>query len=153
MKHVTIYTDGSCSLNPGPGGWAAILKCDKHEREITGYAALTTNNQMELIAALEGLRALKHPCRVSLYTDSAYLANSFDKQWIHQWRNNGWLTKRKKPVKNRELWEELWEQVQRHRVAWIKVKAHSNNQYNERADRLAVNAREEQTSNNVLKNY
>lgn len=140
MKHVIIYTDGACSGNPGPGGWAAVLRYGSHERVLTGAAPETTNNRMELTAALEALRALKEPCRVSLHTDSAYLEKAFNESWLENWQRRGWRTASKKPVENRDLWEALLEQANRHRVAWIKVKGHADNPLNNRVDALAVEA-------------
>ena len=142
MKHVIIYTDGSCSGNPGPGGWAAVLKYGRHERVVSGAAPETTNNRMELTAALEALRALKEPCRVSLHTDSAYLARAFNERWLENWQRKGWRTANKKPVENKDLWEGLLEQAARHRVAWIKVKGHADDPINNRVDALAVEAME-----------
>ncbi len=140
MKHVIIYTDGSCSGNPGPGGWAAILRWRTHERVFMGSEPHTTNNRMELSAALEALRALKEPCRVSLYTDSAYLEQAFNRRWIRRWQQNGWRTKRGEPVSNGDLWTGLLEQAARHQIRWIKVKGHAGETYNERVDKLAVEA-------------
>ena len=142
LKHVIIYTDGSCSGNPGPGGWAAVLKYGRHERVISGAAPETTNNRMELTAALEALRALKEPCRVSLHTDSAYLARAFNERWLENWQRKGWRTANKKPVENKDLWEGLLEQAARHRVSWIKVKGHADDPINNRVDALAVEAME-----------
>ncbi len=143
MKEVTIYTDGACSGNPGPGGWAALLQFGRHERVLTGGASHTTNNKMELQAAIEGLRALKEPCRVKLHTDSAYLQRAFTEGWIDRWRRNGWRTSSKKPVENQDQWKELLELTERHDVTWVKVKGHATNEYNIRVDRLAVAALEE----------
>ena len=140
MKHVIIYTDGSCSGNPGPGGWAAVLKYGRHERVLSGAAPDTTNNRMELTAALEALRALKEPCRVSLHTDSAYLARAFNEGWLDNWQRKGWRTASKKPVENKDLWEGLLEQAARHQISWIKVKGHADDPINNRVDKLAVEA-------------
>ncbi len=142
LKHVIIYTDGSCSGNPGPGGWAAVLKYGRHERVVSGAAPETTNNRMELTAALEALRALKEPCRVSLHTDSAYLTRAFNDGWLDNWVRKGWRTVNKKPVGNKDLWEGLLEQAARHRIAWIKVKGHADDPINNRVDALAVGAME-----------
>lgn len=142
MKHVIIYTDGSCSGNPGPGGWAAVLKYGQHERVVRGATPETTNNRMELTAALEALRALKEPCHVSLHTDSAYLARAFNEGWLDNWMHKGWRTANKKPVENKDLWEGLLEQAARHRIAWIKVKGHADDPINNRVDALAVEAME-----------
>lgn len=142
MKEVTIYTDGACSGNPGPGGWAALLQFGRHELVLSGGAPLTTNNRMELQAAIEGLRALKMPCRVRLYTDSAYLQRAFTEGWLAKWQQNGWRTSSKKPVENQDLWQELVALTKQHDVTWIKVKGHANNELNNRVDGLAVAALE-----------
>lgn len=138
MKKVLIYTDGACSGNPGEGGWAAILRFGEHEKEISGYEAETTNNKMELKAAIEGLSTLKEPCEVELYSDSSYLVNSFEKNWLENWKSNGWINKSKDEVKNIELWKELDRLCNKHKVLWIKVKGHSDNEYNNRCDKLAT---------------
>lgn len=143
MKEITIYTDGACSGNPGPGGWAALLQFGRHERVLTGGAPLTTNNRMELQAAIEALRALKEPCRVELHTDSAYLQRAFTEGWIDKWQRNGWRTSSKKPVENQDLWQQLVELTDRHEVTWVKVKGHATNEHNNRVDRLAVAALED----------
>ncbi len=140
MKKVTIYTDGSCQGNPGPGGWAAILRYEKRERVLSGSSPDTTNNRMELNAALQALKALKERCDVKLHTDSQYLKRAFTDGWIQKWHSNGWMTANRQPVKNQDLWEALWNETQKHRVQWIKVKAHANNKLNNRVDQLAVNA-------------
>ena len=139
-KHVEIYTDGACSGNPGPGGWAALLAYGGQERALSGGEPLTTNNRMELTAALEALRALTEPCRVSLHTDSAYLFRAFTDGWLVRWQQNGWKTAAKKPVENQDLWEALLEQDARHDVRWVKVKGHADDERNNRVDRLAVQA-------------
>lgn len=140
MEKVTIYTDGACSGNPGPGGWGAILMYGKHKKEISGGKKDTTNNIMELTAAIEGLKLLKYPCEVDLYSDSAYLVNGFEKGWIYNWKKNQWKTANKEPVKNKEIWEELYNLTQIHKVKFIKVKGHSDNEYNNRCDELAREA-------------
>ena len=140
MKDVLIYTDGACSGNPGPGGWAAVLQYGPHERVVSGAEPETTNNRMELRAALEALRALHEPCRVALHTDSAYLARAFNEGWLKNWQRNGWKNSKKKPVENRDLWEALLEQTARHRVRFIKVKGHADDPLNNRVDGLAVAA-------------
>jgi ribonuclease HI len=137
---VTIYTDGACSGNPGPGGWAAILLYGDREREISGGEPHTTNQRMELRAAVEGLKALTRPCRVKLHSDSAYLVNCFKQRWYENWIRNGWLTRAKTPVGNRDLWEELIRLNEMHDVDWIKVAGHSGDPLNERADVLARQA-------------
>ncbi len=133
---VEIYTDGACRGNPGPGGWAALLRTGDKEREISGGEALTTNNRMELTAAIRALDALKKPCRVALYTDSNYVRDGITK-WIFNWQRNNWRTSDKKPVKNAELWQELLEAVQPHRIEWHWVKGHSGHPENDRVDALA----------------
>ncbi len=136
MSQVTIYTDGACSGNPGPGGWGAILISGEHRKELNGGEAETTNNRMELTAAIEALNALKRPCTVALYTDSVYVRDGITK-WIHGWRRNGWRTADKKPVKNAELWQALEQALKRHKVDWHWVKGHAGHPENERADELA----------------
>ncbi|NND73136.1 MAG: ribonuclease HI [Rhodothermales bacterium] len=140
MKQVTIYTDGACSGNPGPGGWAAILRFGQHEKVVSGADPQTTNNRMELTAALEALKALKEPVKAKVHTDSAYLSRAFNDGWIDNWQRNGWRTANKKPVENRDLWESLIEATQKHEVVWIKVKGHADDEINNRVDRLAVDA-------------
>jgi ribonuclease HI len=139
---VEIFTDGACSGNPGPGGWGAVLRAGPHEKEISGGEAATTNNRMELMAAIAALEALKRPARVILTTDSHYLREGITR-WIHAWRRKGWKTADKKPVKNRDLWERLDAALQRHDVEWHWVKGHSGHEENERADRLARAALED----------
>ena len=133
---VTVYTDGACSGNPGPGGWGVLLKYGDHEKELCGGMAETTNNQMELKAAIEALRALKRSCHVILHTDSTYVKDGITK-WIHGWKAKNWKTANKKPVKNKDLWQELEKQVARHQVDWRWVKGHAGDPGNERADELA----------------
>ncbi len=143
MKDVIIYTDGACSGNPGPGGWAALLRHGEHQKVISGGERRTTNNRMELTAALEALRALKQPCRVALHTDSAYLHNAFTKGWLDKWQRNGWKTSSKKPVENRDLWERLVTVSDRHDVTWVKVRGHADDALNNFVDEAAVAAMEE----------
>lgn len=143
LKKVLIYTDGACSGNPGPGGWAAVLRYGEHSKELSGFALETTNQRMELTAALEALEALKEPCAVELYSDSAYLINAFAQNWFARWQNNGWLNSQKKPVENRDLWQQLLKLTERHQVKWLKVKGHSGHPENERCDQLAKKATEE----------
>ncbi|MGI6777999.1 MAG: ribonuclease HI [Acetivibrionales bacterium] len=138
MKKVEIYTDGACSGNPGDGGWGAILKYGEHEKEISGFEENTTNNRMELIAAIKALSVLKVACEVDLYSDSAYLINAFKEGWINNWKQNGWVTSGKDEVKNIDLWKELEQLALKHKVTWIKVKGHSDNEYNNRCDKLAT---------------
>ena len=133
---VVIYTDGACSGNPGPGGWGAILKFGGHEKELSGGARETTNNQMELMAAISALEAIKRPCSIAVYTDSNYVKNGIT-TWIHGWRKNGWKTAAKKPVKNADYWKRLLAALQPHDVEWHWVKGHSGHPENERADELA----------------
>jgi ribonuclease HI len=133
---IVIYTDGACSGNPGPGGWGAILMSGVHRKELSGGEAQTTNNRMELMAAIQALEALKRPSRVELHTDSAYVKNGIT-GWIHGWRKNGWKTADKKPVKNAELWQQLDTARQRHDITWFWVKGHDGHPENERADELA----------------
>jgi ribonuclease HI len=134
--HVVIYTDGACSGNPGPGGWGAILMSGPHRKEISGGEANTTNNRMELFAAIAALEALKRPSQVDLHTDSSYLRNGIT-QWIHGWKRNGWRTADRKPVKNAELWQRLEEATHRHQITWHWIKGHTGQPENERADELA----------------
>ena len=138
MKEVTLYCDGACSKNPGPGGWGSILIYKGNEKELSGYCELTTNNQMEITEALNGLKALKEPCKVDIYTDSAYVCNAFLQNWIYGWLKNGWVNSKKEPVKNKELWHELYEMTLFHNVTWHKVKGHADNVYNNRCDKLAT---------------
>lgn len=137
---VEIYTDGACSGNPGPGGWAAILVSGGKEKELSGSASSTTNNRMELTAAIEGLKALKVPCEVDLYSDSSYLVNAFTQNWIENWKRNGWKNAAKEPVSNQDLWEVLDGLALRHSITWHKVRGHSDHPFNERCDKLAVQA-------------
>lgn len=137
MKEVTIYTDGACSGNPGPGGWGAVLMYGEHRKEISGGDAHTTNNRMELTGPIEALELLKQPCKVRLYSDSAYLVNAFNQHWIANWQRNGWQTSQKKPVENKELWQRLLELCRTHEVEFIKVKGHADNAENNRCDELA----------------
>ena len=133
---VEIFTDGACRGNPGPGGWAALLRRGETEKELSGGEKLTTNNRMELTAAIRALQALKRPCRVDLHTDSQYVRGGIT-QWIHSWQRNGWRTSDKKPVKNAELWQELLEASAPHKVEWHWVKGHSGHPENDRVDALA----------------
>jgi ribonuclease HI len=139
-KHVTLYTDGACSGNPGPGGWAALLQFGEQERTLKGAEPDTTNNRMEMMAVIEGLRALKEPCRVAVHTDSAYVVNAFEQRWIANWQRRGWMTAGKKPVKNRDLWEELLRLVDTHDVTFVKVKGHADDARNNYVDGVAVSA-------------
>ena len=136
MKKVTIYTDGACSGNPGPGGWGAVLTFGEHEKEMCGGEADTTNNRMELMAAIQALESLKEPCKVALYTDSNYVKGGIT-EWIHGWKRNGWKTSTRKPVKNAELWQQLDAATNQHDISWHWVKGHAGDPMNERADALA----------------
>lgn len=140
MDEVIIYTDGACSGNPGKGGWGAILMYGDSQKEISGANASTTNNQMELTAPIEALKLLKRPCKVKVYSDSAYLINAFNQGWLKKWKKNGWKTFDKKDVKNKDLWLEIDKFMQIHEIVWIKVKGHADNEFNNRCDELAVNA-------------
>jgi ribonuclease HI len=136
---VDIFTDGACSGNPGPGGWGAILRFDAIEKELSGGEPLTTNNRMEMMAAISALEALKRPCRVRLHTDSIYLRDGITR-WINKWRSNGWLTSDRKPVKNADLWMRLEKAMAPHRIEWAWVRGHAGHPENERADELARQA-------------
>ena len=141
MEEVIIYTDGACSGNPGPGGWGTILMYKDNKKEISGGLKNTTNNVMELTAVIEGLKLLKFPCNVHLYSDSAYVVNAFLQKWIYGWIKNGWKNASKEPVKNKELWIALDNEKSKFRnIEFIKVKGHADNEYNNRCDELARNA-------------
>ena len=142
MKKVTLYTDGACSGNPGPGGYGAVLIYNGVEKEISGGQKDTTNNQMEMMAVIKGLEMLKEPCEVKVYSDSAYVVNSIQKGWIYSWKKNNWKKADKSKVKNIDLWERLLSQLEIHKVEFIKVKGHADDELNNRCDRLAVAARE-----------
>jgi len=139
MKNVQVITDGSCIGNPGRGGWASILRFGEQKKELYGCSPMTTNNRMELMAAIEGLRALREACEVEIVTDSEYVKNGITK-WIANWKKRDWLTSEKKPVVNRDLWEELDAQVARHQIRWVWTKGHASHQDNNRADELANSA-------------
>ena len=140
---VIIYTDGDCSPNPGTGGWGAVLISNQHNlrTEISGSEVDSTNNRMEMTAAIKALEALKKPCKVELYTDSSYVKNAFEKNWLRNWQNNGWKSKGKKTIANKDLWLCLLEGSNKHEVSWHWVKGHSDNPENDRCDALAVQAR------------
>lgn len=140
MKQVTIYTDGACSGNPGPGGWGCVLMYGQHKKEMSGGEPQTTNNRMEIQAALSALSVLKEPCAVDIYTDSAYLCNAVEKKWLVNWQRNGWKTASKSPVENQDLWQSLLALMNRHNVTFHKVKGHADNEYNNRCDALARGA-------------
>ena len=133
MKEIDIYTDGACSGNPGPGGWGVVLIYQENKKELSGYQPETTNNRMELFAAIQGLSALKESCVVNLYSDSSYLVNAFEKHWIEKWQRNGWKTSTKSPVENQDLWKLLLIHVRKHQVRFIKVKGHSKSEINARS--------------------
>lgn len=137
MKEVIVYTDGACSHNPGPGGWAAVLMYKEHHKEISGGEAVTTNNRMELTAVIEALSLLKEPCRVKVHSDSAYIVNCMEQKWYEKWAKNGWMTSGKKPVENQDLWKKLLQLMEKHDVEFVKVKGHSNVTWNNRCDELA----------------
>ncbi len=137
MKNVTIHSDGACQGNPGPGGWAAVLVSGPHRREIKGGALATTNNRMEIQAALEALKALNQPCEIELFTDSRYLVDGISR-WVAGWKKRGWITQQKEPVKNVDLWRELDAQTAKHKVSWRWLKGHAGHRENERCDTLAV---------------
>lgn len=140
MKEVTIYTDGACSGNPGPGGWGAVLFYGEHKKEMSGSADNTTNNRMELTAAIEALKVLKEPCRVTLYSDSAYLVNCFHQGWYKGWLKNGWRNSKGQAVENQDLWKEILSLTDYHQIEFVKVKGHADNVWNNRCDELATGA-------------
>lgn len=139
-KQVTIYTDGACSGNPGKGGWGALLMFGDVKREISGFSPATTNNRMELMAAIKALEALKEHCNVDLYSDSSYLVNAINQKWLKKWTTNNWRTSSKKPVENIDLWKKILELIRLHNVTFHKVKGHSDNEFNNRCDFLARQA-------------
>lgn len=141
LEKVIIFTDGACSGNPGPGGWGAIIIKNGKEKEISGRKRNTTNNEMEMTAVIKALQTLKHSYEVEIYSDSAYVINTLKKNWIKNWKSNGWKTTSGQPVKNKKLWLELDNLVEMHSVKFIKIKGHSNNYYNNRCDKLAVEQR------------
>ena len=144
MKKVQVITDGACSGNPGPGGWAAILRYNHHEKELWGSEPHTTNNRMEMTAAIEALRSLKENCEIEVVTDSEYLKKGIT-EWIHGWKRKGWMTAAKKPVVNQDLWRALDEQVGRHKTTWVWTKGHASHADNNRCDELATRAAKEQS--------
>lgn len=137
MKKITIYTDGACSYNPGPGGFGVVLLYNGHKKELSGYDPMTTNNRMELMAVITALECLRESCEIDLYTDSKYVADAFNKNWTKNWQQNGWKTASKKPVENQDLWLRLLAQVEKNQINWLWVKGHADNEYNERCDQLA----------------
>ncbi len=138
MKDVILYTDGACSYNPGPGGWAYILMCESKTVKESGFCEITTNNKMELQAVIEGLKRIKYKCNVTIYTDSAYVHNAFSLNWIENWVKNDWKNSTKKPVANVKEWQELLSLVNKHNVSWVKVKGHADNVYNNECDKMAT---------------
>jgi ribonuclease HI len=142
VKKIRLITDGACSGNPGPGGWACILRYNEHKKEVFGFAPYTTNNRMELTAALEGLKSLKEACEVEVVTDSEYVKNGIT-TWIHNWKKRNWLTSDKKPVVNQDLWQELEAEAARHKTSWVWTKGHASHEDNNRADELATRAARE----------
>lgn len=137
MKKVTLYTDGACSGNPGPGGWGCVLLYGKHRRELSGGEPSTTNNRMEITAVIEGLRCLKEKCEVDVFSDSSYTVNAFEEGWVYAWEKSGWKKADKKPVLNDDLWRELLALTRTHRVTFHKVKGHADDELNNRCDALA----------------
>lgn len=150
MKEVLMYTDGACSGNPGPGGFGTILKYGKHEKEISGGEAITTNNRMELSAVIAGLKALKEPCKVSVYSDSKYVVDAVNLGWAEKWRKNGWKRSNKEPALNIDLWEKLLALINIHKVSFHWVKGHAGHPENERCDALAVAESKNYATHNVL---
>ena len=140
LKTVDIYTDGACSGNPGPGGWAAVLRFGVHEKELSGSMPHTTNNRMEVFAVISALGALKERCHVRIHSDSTYVVNAFQQHWLDNWQRRNWIKSDKKPVENQDLWKELLRLTGIHQVTWIKVKGHASNQENNRCDELATGA-------------
>jgi ribonuclease HI len=140
LKRVEIYTDGACSGNPGPGGYGVVLKYGEHIKELSGACENTTNNRMELLAVIKGLEALKRPCEVVLYSDSKYIVDAMNKGWVKGWQARGWMRSNKQPAKNSDLWKKILELSSQHKIEWIWVKGHADNKWNNRCDRLAVEA-------------
>ena len=136
LMNVDLYTDGACSGNPGAGGWGFVLKCKTKEKQVSGFVNDTTNNKMELLAVINGIKAIKKPCNLTIYTDSAYVHNAFVQGWIESWQANGFKNSQKKEVANKELWLELIELLKTHNVTWVKVKGHADNFYNNICDKL-----------------
>ena len=149
MKTVDIYTDGACSGNPGAGGYCAILIYNGIEKVVSGGEAETTNNRMELIAVIEGLSALKEPCKVNLYSDSQYVINAINENWLNDWQQASWKNASKKQVKNVDLWQKLLPLISTHIVNFIKVKGHSDNEYNNRCDKIAVSMYKQDSDTNI----
>lgn len=137
MKEIHIYTDGACSFNPGPGGWAAVLQYGGVRKDISGGEGITTNNRMELTAVIKGIEVLKEPCKVTIYSDSAYVINAFNQSWLVKWQKNGWLNSKNLPVENKDLWVALLDLTSQHHVSFVKVKGHADNEINNLCDSLA----------------
>ena len=137
MKKVDMYTDGACSYNPGPGGYGIVLIYNGIEKQFSGFNESTTNNRMEITAVIEGLRKLKEPCEVTIYTDSAYTMNAFELGWLEDWQKKNWKNSQKKDVLNKDLWQDLLAEMEKHQISWVKVKGHSDNKYNNLCDKLA----------------
>ena len=140
MKQIEIYTDGACSGNPGVGGYGAVLIYNNKRKEISGAEEQTTNNKMEIMAVLKAISLVKEPCEITIYSDSAYVVNAFLNGWIDNWQKNGWRNSGKEEVKNKELWQQLLEKLEPHKVSWVKVKGHADNELNNRCDELATTA-------------
>lgn len=140
MTEVEIYTDGACSGNPGPGGYGVILKHKDAIKELSGGCSSTTNNRMELLAVIKGLEALKRPCRVTIYSDSKYIVDAMNKGWVYKWQKNGWMRDKENMAKNVDLWQRVLELSAKHKVKWVWIKGHADNELNNRCDRLAVEA-------------
>lgn len=138
LKKIQIYTDGACKGNPGPGGWGAVLKYNGHRKEISGFAANTTNNRMEILAVIKALEELKEPCNIDIFSDSQYVCNAVNKGWAKKWKNNNWMKNKKEKALNSDLWEIFLKLLEEHNVNFIWVKGHNGNEENERCDRLAV---------------
>ncbi|NLL40015.1 MAG: ribonuclease HI [Clostridiales bacterium] len=138
LKKVSIYTDGACSGNPGPGGWGTILMYKKNKKELSGGEAMTTNNRMELMAVIAGLEALKEPCDVTVFSDSKYIVDSINLGWAEKWQKNDWMKSKKEKAKNHELWERLFKAMEPHKVEFVWVKGHAENEFNNRCDKIAV---------------
>ncbi len=152
MKKVVIYTDGACSVNPGPGGWGCVLIYNDIEKEFSGFENNTTNNRMEMLAVIMALEKLKEPCEVDLYSDSAYVVNAYIQKWIPDWKKRDWKTSDNKPVKNLDLWQKIDNLAQIHKIHWHKVKGHSTNEYNNRCDALARGQVDEYLKNKAAEN-
>lgn len=149
LLNIDLYTDGACSGNPGPGGWGYVLLCKIKDKRMSGYEENTTNNRMELMAVIEGIKAIKKPCNLTIYTDSAYVYNAFTQGWIENWLQNGFKNAQKKSVANKELWLELLSLLEKHNVTWVKVKGHTDNYYNNICDELATGEIKKNKKNNI----